>query len=305
VQSYRAYTHVPAFQLGTEDALKLRDLIANAAAGDPPHVKVRLDAEWVSGQKSFLVWGTLPGATDETIYVIAHRDGWFDAAGDNASGVASMLGLAEHYAKIPQSQRRRTLIFIGTDGHHQIRPGWYGATWLVENRDKLFSKTALMIDDEHPSEMLTHTTATGSTDTIIPLEWYAGGSSRPQLAKIAVDAFHEFGVPIWAQASKIPPAGDLSPLSWLVPGVVAQSNDFMYMHTTGDTPDSVAWSGLEAITRAYAKVIDKVNKLPLSELQRPAEPDLNPNAPGAPRAHLDVSHCEAWVQDSSAGCATN
>ena len=64
--------------------------------------------------------------TDETIYVIAHRDGWFDAAGDNAGGVASMIGLADYFAKLPKSQRRRTMIFIGTDGHHSIRPGEFG-----------------------------------------------------------------------------------------------------------------------------------------------------------------------------------
>jgi Zn-dependent M28 family amino/carboxypeptidase len=44
--------------------------------------------------KTALIWGALPGVTDETIYIMAHRDGWFDASGDNASGVASMLGLA-------------------------------------------------------------------------------------------------------------------------------------------------------------------------------------------------------------------
>ena len=32
------------------------------------------------------------------------------------------------------------------------------------------------------------------------------------------------------------------------------------------------WTGLEATTRAYAKIIDEVNKLPLSDLQRPEEP---------------------------------
>lgn len=31
------------------------------------------------------------------------------------------------------------------------------------------------------------------------------------------------------------------------------------------------WTGLEAVTRA--KIIDEVNKLPLSPLQRPPEPD--------------------------------
>jgi len=35
---------------------------------------------------------------------------------------------------------------------------------------------------------------------------------------------------------------------------------------------SVPWTGLEASTRAYAKIIDEVNKLPLSTFRRPDEP---------------------------------
>ncbi len=196
-QSYRAYTNVPTFNLGTKDGETIRDLIGNAPAGSPAHIRIRLDASWLPNEKSYLVWGTLPGVTDETVYVMAHRDGWFEAAGDNASGIASMLGLAEYFAKLPRTQRRRTMVFIGMDGHHNVKPGGFGREWLVANRAKLFSKTALMINDEHPSEVLTHGGATGWTDTTIPLEWYAGGAARPRLAKIASDAFHEFGVPIW------------------------------------------------------------------------------------------------------------
>ena len=213
VQAYRANTTLPAFNLGTDDALAVRDLIAAAAPGDPPHIKIRLDAKWASGQKSFLVWGTLPGATDETVYVIAHRDGWFDdAAGDNASGVATLHGLAEYFAKVPQSQRHRTMIFIGTDGHHQISPGGYGREWLAVNREKFFGKTAVLFNAEHPSEVLTHGgAANGWTETVVPNAWYAGGSARPQLTQIARDAFHEFVLPIWAQPSETPPGGDVGP----------------------------------------------------------------------------------------------
>jgi len=293
VQAYRATTTLPSFNLGTEDALALRDLIAQTPAGEPPHVTIRLDARWASDQKSFLVWGTLPGASDETIYVISHRDGWFDAAGDNASGVATMLGLAEYFAKIPQSQRRRTMIFIGTDGHHQISPGGYGREWLAANRDTFFSKTAVMFNCEHPSEVLTHGGTSGWTETVIPNAWYAGGSARPQLTSIARDAFHEFGLPVWAQPSDTPPGGDIGPFIGFLPGVVVQSNDFLYMHTTGDTPDNVAWSGLEAATRAYARIVDEVNKLQLRDLQRPPEPY---------RPRLDLTDCAGWVKDSAAGC---
>ena len=174
----------------------MRDLIGKAPADEPPRIRIRLDAEWDPNQKSYLVWGSLPGATDETIYIIGHRDGWFDAAGDNASGIATMLGLAEHFAKGPQSQRRRTIVFIGTDGHHQNNPGGYGREWLAANRERFFSKTALMINAEHPSQVLTHGGTAGWTDTIIPNAWYGGGPSRPDLTKMTVDAFREFGVPL-------------------------------------------------------------------------------------------------------------
>ena len=293
-QAYRAPTKLPSFNLGTDDAVAVRDLIAKAAAGDPPHVRIRLDAKWASGQRSFMVWGTLPGATDETIYVIAHRDGWFDAAGDNASGVATLLGVAEYFAKVPQNQRRRTLIFVGTDGHHQVSPGGYGREWLMANRDRLLSKTALVINAEHPAEVLTWGGPNGRTDAIIPNAWYAGGSARPQLTAIARDAFHEFGLPIWTRPSDAPPSGDIGPFVGLLPGVVAQSNDFLHMHTTGDTPDNVSAAGLAAAARAYAKIVDEVNKIPLSDLRRPAE------VPYQPR--INLGGCEAWIKDSSAAC---
>lgn len=315
--AYTTNTDVPTFFLGTNDAVAVRDMIADASAADPPHIRIRLDAAWATGQKSFLVWGTLPGATDETIYTIAHRDGWFDGGGDNASGVATMLGLAEYFAKIPQAQRRRTMIFIGVDGHHNIPNGDYGTTWLYENRAKLFSKTALFINSEHPSTALTHTGITGWDDQVSPMWWYAGGPSRPQLTKIALDAWHEFGVPLWAepvcnlqgpQIFERPMAdgrgtvtyhcrgitGDMNPFYRFLPGVIAQSSDFIYMHTDADTPADVPWTGLQAATRAYARIIDEVNKLPLNALQRPPE-----TTPAIQTPDPQESTCTGWIEDSA------
>ena len=220
MKSYRSYTNVPTFELGTKDGETIRDLIAqgsgrrSAAHQDSHGCQVGTEPEDGS-----LVWGTLPGQTDETIYVIAHRDGWFDAAGDNASGVASMLGLAEYFAKVPEGQRRRTMIFIGTDGHHNIKPGGFGREWLVANREKFFSKTALMINDEHPSEVLTH----GGVDWIdghnaIPSNGMRAVRRGRSCEKIAADAFHEFGVPVWTATQQTPPGGDLGDSTGSYPG---------------------------------------------------------------------------------------
>jgi hypothetical protein len=276
-QGYPANTKTPAFTIGSGDGFAVRDLIA-ASPDQAPRVRVSLDVAMVPNLKTSLVWGTLPGASDETIYIMAHRDGWFDAAGDNAGGVASMLGLAEYYAKIPQAQRRRTMVFIGLDGHHNSGEGSaVGGKWLSDNRDKLFAKTALVINAEHPSTIQTYVRPRYEenrdiawSDAYTAQQWYAGGPSRPELQAIAVKAFREFGVPLLREPNVRPPLGDLGRVFRFTPGV-ATSDFYHYFHTDQETPDTVPWTGLEATTRAYARIIDEVNKLPLDKLQRPPE----------------------------------
>ena len=135
-EAYPSSTKAPCFYLGNDDGSAARQMIEAARSGAAPKVKVTLDVQKVPNLKSELVWGTLPGASDETIYITAHKDGWFEGASDNAGGVASMLGLAEYYAKIPQAQRRRTMIFIGLDGHHNegqrgMVTGGAGRRWIA------------------------------------------------------------------------------------------------------------------------------------------------------------------------------
>jgi hypothetical protein len=275
-QAYPSRTEAPAFSLGSEDGHRVRDAIVSGGT----RVRVRLDVRMSEGLTTALVWGTLPGRTDETIYILAHRDGWFDAAGDNASGVASMLGLAEHYAKIPVAERRRTIVFVGLDGHHNTGEGaGVGRQWMVDHRDELFARTALVLNCEHPSTVLTTVRPRYMTgddivwaNTYTAQRWYAGGPSRPELQAIAVAAFREFGVSTYLEPNPRPPAGDLGRLYRFVPGVA--TSDFLhYFHTDLETPDTVPWTGLEASTRAYARIIDEVNELDLAVLKRPPEPE--------------------------------
>ena len=64
-----------------------------------------------------------------------------------------MLGLAEYFSKIPQAQRRRTLKFVTTSGHHA---GSLGTKWMSDNSDTFLAKTALMINCEHVSVTQTY-----------------------------------------------------------------------------------------------------------------------------------------------------
>ena len=47
--------------------------------------------------------------SDEKIIVSAHRDGYFEGAADNASGLATLVGLAEYFTKLPKEKRPRTM----------------------------------------------------------------------------------------------------------------------------------------------------------------------------------------------------
>ena len=150
-----------------------------------------------------------------------------------------------------------------------------GRRWLVEHRDELFAKTALVINCEHPSTVQTTVRPrylTGEeivwTNTYTGQQWYAGGPSRPEIQAIAVAAFREFGVSTYLDPNPRPPLGDLGPFYQFVPGVATSDFDH-YFHTDAETPETVPWTGLEASTRAYARIIDEVNKLELAVRERP------------------------------------
>ncbi len=270
-QLYPTGTNVPTFSMGMKDGMDFRDMIGQAPAGQPVHLKLRMDVQQVPNLKTSTVWGKLPGTTDETIYVEAHRDGWFESATDNASGVASMLGIAEYFAKVPQAQRRRTIIFIGTSGHHNSGPNT--AAWLAEHQEELFKKAALLINCEHTAaaglELL------GEAIRVVANEagflWYGGGNQRPKLQEAAYKAFQQFGVPIYAEPENGTPGGEASRLYQFVPAVQA-SNYNMFFHSDAETPATVPGNGLAASARAYAKVIEEVNKMELKDLQLPAPP---------------------------------
>jgi len=295
---YTSDNKIPNFSLGTDDGIQLRDLIGERPGGKAPRVKMKLDAKEIPNLKSANVWGTLPGATDETIYILAHRDGWFDAAIDNGSGIAVQIGLAEYFAKIPQAQRRRTIVFLATDGHHAPSERTAddptgeggegeGRTLLRldgERGGPLFAKTALFINCEHTSAiaLAVYSGRLIGSNAVLPNQWYGGGPSRPKLQALIARVFAEFGVAMQAEPTgQKPPFGELGFFYHITPGAEAEALGFDYFHTDRDSPEAVPWTGLESTARAYAKLVDEVNKIELKDLKGPREPrsdELMPEA---------------------------
>jgi hypothetical protein len=275
-QLHQARPSVPVLlTIGMLDGYKLRDMMGRSPADHPVHLKIRLDAGMVPNLKTSIVFGTLPGNTDEKIYILAHRDGWFAAGEDNASGVATVLGLAEYFARIPQANRRRTIIFMGTPGHHDLNGHPWGATYLVEHQEML-AKTAFVMNSEHTASIGFHVLGENilRTNESDASSWSINGSDR--LRDIIIKSLRDFGVATYAQPYGNAP-GEISPLYDGWPAFQLMNFEGPYFHSSGD--DSVPSNGLENATRAYAHIIDEVNGVDLKDLQ-PSHTKV-PAGPGA------------------------
>jgi Peptidase family M28 len=249
----------PGFFMGYEDGKALRDLIAT---GHPVKLKMNLKTEVRQGLKAVAAYGTLPGATDENIYVLAHTDGYYDAALDNASGLAVMETLAEYFSQIPKEKRRRSITFVASSGHHAGSPT---TQYMHDHRDTMLGKTAVILNCEHIShnDLLQWSMHLRPSTVIQERRWWVNGSDR--LVDIALSAFKEFGVGLVAEMDTSA-TGDMGHIERDAPSIqVIDSPEIK--HTDADIAERVPDTGLAAVARAYAKIIDEVNKVDRKDLQ--------------------------------------
>lgn len=252
---------MPVFMLGNDDGDRLREAIER---GPAPRLRVALAVEYREGLRTASVWGVLPGRSDEQIAVMAHGDAFFEGAMDNGSGLGTLLELARFYAAQPVEDRPRTMTFFTTSAHHAYAGDQAGITWIQKNRQDLLRQTALLLNCEHTSQAQTYLMGRNlvASNTVSARRWYVGGSES--LKAIARRAFRDFGIALYAEPERRP-GGELSKVYTEAPGL--HIIDHAIYHTDLDTPERVPTAGLEAAARAFARIIDEVNELPLAALR--------------------------------------
>ncbi len=250
-------TDGPGFNLGYEDGVRLRDRLGR---GEKLTVTLNYQSHTETGKTGDSVLGTLPGTSDENLIILSHIDGYFQAASDNSSGMAVMMGLIKHFASVPQQQRRRNLIFMSSLGHHSGP----GATWLHDEKDTALANTAMVINLEHVA--IVRTKYWGPTlrkmNAVSPMRWWVWGS--PDLLNVVLDAFQRFNVGVTADMEPRA-SGEMGRVARDIPSLQVITSPEI-KHTEQDTPEWVPAVGLEQIARAYARIIDQVNHLEREQL---------------------------------------
>jgi hypothetical protein len=254
---------VPAFSLGQEDGVFVMDRVDRAGTGGTVKVRLDLDVKTRSSLETGTIWATLAGTTDEDIVIIAHHDGYFEGATDNASGMATLLALVEYYAKQPATTRRRTLRFVATPAHHAGDPA---VRWMHDRRATVFAKTALILNIEHTStmEIYLHGPYLRRSNMVGAKRWAVYGSRA--LEQLLVRSFDAFGVTTYAEPDANA-GGALAPIRNDAPSFMFNDAS-TYYHTTADTSAVVPMPGLEASARTFASIIDQANTLSRHELAK-------------------------------------
>jgi len=244
----------PQFTLSMDEGFALRDRLDK---GEKIEMSFRLEVPELRNVATEYTVATLPGISDEQIVVMTHTDGYFQAAMDNAAGMASALEIARFYAQKPLQQRPRTMKFIQFPDHHhgevarERKDVGIDATWP-------WDKVAVKLTMEHPSQTLLYMYNDGlaPTNAIGAFRWNAFGSAA--FEQMVFNTLREFGVSVYAPEDG-PKNGNYAPSFHII--------DHVIYHTSLDVPELVPASGLERSTRAFVAALDRANGMTMKQLR--------------------------------------
>ena len=163
---------VPGLYVGREAGAKLK-----ALAGSGAKATVVLEADVHPDTPTDTLLATLPGtSTDEVIIVNTHTDGP-NATEEN--GGIGILALAKYFAKVPKSERKRTLVFPLTTGHF-AGPWVPSMRGIIQKYPDLINKAVAALTVEHlgckewADDATLHYRATGENEWAVAITESAG-----------------------------------------------------------------------------------------------------------------------------------
>lgn len=153
------HRRTPGLWVGAEDSAYLARVSGKAT------MTLRCDAKLTPDARADTIVATLPGPSDEVVFVTTQTDGPNEC---NENGGLGVLALATYAAKLPPGRRKRTLVCSLPTGHYAA-----GAVAdKVTGSGKPAGTRGVM--NEHP-EMVKKIVGHMSLEQMAAMEWSAGG----------------------------------------------------------------------------------------------------------------------------------
>lgn len=266
---------IPAFQMGAQDLARLRQ-----AARNNGQIQWNLEAQHEDGLTHDVI-GHLPGsgAQDGHILICAHYDAWFSGALDNATGVSGLIGLAEHFAALPQSERPRDMTFLGVTGHDAGYPHG-GITHWLSTHQNLIPELDLFVNLDHLAAQAEEHVSLGGIVDMLGLSLERPGdeeralftTQHPALLRTFSPHLLRYGllaVPL-PTVPQVNANGDLEGAIGLldVPSVNLTMATPHY-HTERDTPDRIPPEQLSRAVQAHRDFISDIMQMTRAQIRSP------------------------------------
>jgi hypothetical protein len=252
------------FNIGGADGAFLKGVL-DKSGGKPVNIKVSLDAINRSDLKGANVIGIVPGVSPEALVINAHLDSWFDGAGDNGDGVATLVAMARHYGK-PGNKPARTLIFVGSGGHHS--PGLGGPPALLKMNVELMGHVQFVMNIEHIAQYQLRSTPVWHVDPVEEPKKIGVSNMSPFLVDTFKAGAARYGYTYDPDITNSVP-GDLGGYAPLNIARFQGIHSGPLYHTSGDVVGSISTSGMERAARFYSWYIDQIAKAPKDQINPP------------------------------------
>lgn len=130
---------LPSLWVSVSGAKELREL---EAKGTP--VTLTIQARVTRGVKTATTLATLPGSSDETILLWTNTDG-MNAIQENGS--IAIINLMKYFARIPRSERKRTITCVMSEGHLALNHT--PDVWWTTQRPEVLERAVASLSMEH------------------------------------------------------------------------------------------------------------------------------------------------------------
>ena len=254
---------IPGLYVGRETGVKLKGLAGSGAKGT-----VVLEADIRPDTPTDTLIATLPGTnSDEVIIVNTHTDGP-NATEEN--GGLGILALAKYFAKLPKSERKRTLVFPLTTGHF-AGPWVPSMRGIIQKYPDLIKKTVAALTVEHlgcnewADDASLHYQPTGEN------EWAVAITENASTGYILVDALQGSGDQNTAVVNPVHggwlgEGGSLARAGVPTIGYIPQPN-YLLAGPADGCIEKLSAERMHAEIEVFAKVIHKMDTMAATELK--------------------------------------
>ena len=256
----------PCFTVGGRDGAFLEGVLAAAGPGGAPNLTMSLDSELRDALRSSNGVAVIPGTSGRNVIINAHADGFFDAAGDNADGLATLIAQARYFAQ--REQPLHSIIFVASAGHHS--PGNGPAAFVAAHPD-LMRDNLLVLNIEHVAQLDLERGVSAATDGNLGNTWVPVAAEQPKhagvssLAPYLVDLWREgvsrFGILLDQDLDERVPGdlGGFAPTGTPLTQMIAANALY---HSSGDVAESISTPAMEKATRFHAYFIEQIAQAP-------------------------------------------